>query len=357
MPSRSSHDHAMELRQGAPEEARPAPSLSQRACRATALSFALLSMGAFLPAQAALAAPAGHPATRGQADAVTNVSASYNFTTLDDHADATFNQLLGVNDFGVIAGYFGSGSPAATHPNKGYRVEPYSGATFVSENYPGSQQTQVTAINDWGNTVGFYATPGGANYGFLDESGVMSKVADPMTSSNPPVNQLLGLNNEGQAVGFYNDAKGNSHAYIWDRHSKEFTPVTPPGATSATATAINDHGAVAGFFTQADGDTAGFIGQRGHWKVVQFPGSKNTQIFGLNDQGKAVGTYAAAHNQTHGFIYSNGASTTLDDPNGVGSTVVNGLNNIGTVVGFYTDAKGDTDGFVASAHVVGIPTP
>ena len=46
----------------------------------------------------------------------------YSFTTLDNAHDPTFNQLLGINDEGTIAGYFGSGMPG--HPNKGYVLLP-----------------------------------------------------------------------------------------------------------------------------------------------------------------------------------------------------------------------------------------
>jgi hypothetical protein len=49
----------------------------------------------------------------------------------------TFNQDLGINNSGVIVGYFGSG--AAGHPNQGYTVvPPYGQANFTSENFPGS---------------------------------------------------------------------------------------------------------------------------------------------------------------------------------------------------------------------------
>ncbi len=304
---------------------------------------------AALPPTTALAAPA-------QVMAIPNVSAHYSFTTLGDPKDPTFNQLLGINDFGEISGYFGSGSPAATHPNKGYTLAPYSASLFSNENFTGSQQTQVTAINDWGNTVGFYALPSGANYGFLDEGGVTSSVSDPLTTSKPPVNQLLGINNDGEAAGFYNDAKGNAHAYTWDRVTRAFTAVDVPGATSATATAINDHGTVGGFFTEANGNVASFIKQGANWKTFEVPGSTTTELFGLNDAGTAVGMYVGQHKQTFGFIYADGAVKTISDPDGLGSTVVNGLNNLGAVVGFYTDAKGNTDGFIASAHTVGIPT-
>jgi hypothetical protein len=36
-------------------------------------------------------------------------TATYTYTTLNNSNDLTFNQLLGINDSGVIAGYFGSG--------------------------------------------------------------------------------------------------------------------------------------------------------------------------------------------------------------------------------------------------------
>ena len=309
-----------------------------------------------IAAGATLAPITAAAASATPAPALADTSSHYSFLTLGDPKDPTFNQLLGINDFGEIAGYFGSGSPATVHPNKGFTVAPYSGNTFTNENFTGSQQTQVTAINDWGNTVGFYAQPSGANYGFLDEDGVTSSVTDPLTTSKPPVDQLLGLNNNGQAVGFYNDAKGNSHAYTWDRVTRIFTPVTPPGATSATATAINDHGTVAGFFTKANGQVVSFIKRPGGpWTTVAVPGSATTQIFGLNDQGVAVGMYVGQHKQTYGFVYSGGTLSSVSDPDGSGSTIVNGLNNSGDLVGFYTDSKGNTDGFMAAPRLVGIP--
>jgi uncharacterized membrane protein len=319
-----------------------------------AIALGLLGVaGAVLPAQAAVAAPVQPSGPT----APINASANYSFTTLDNPADPTFNQLLGINDFGVIAGYFGNGFPAATHPSKGYLVAPYSGASFTDENYPGSQQTQVTAINDWGNTVGFYASTAGANFGFLDEGGVMTSVSDPNTTSKPAINELLGLNNQGAAVGFYTDAKSNAHAYEWHRKTGVFTAIVPFGSSSATATAINDHGTVAGVYSETNGNQAGFILKGTTDMSIEFPGALDTEILGLNNEGTVVGIYRGAHNQTHGFIYSAGVYKTLDDPDAVGTTLVNGINNLGTVVGFYIDAKGNTDGFVAYPNVAGVPTP
>ena len=84
-------------------------------------------------------------------------STKYRFETLDNQADATFNQLLGINQHGLIAGYFGSG--AQGHPNKGYLlVAPYGQGNYRNENWPESSQTQVTGLNDRGVTVGFWST-------------------------------------------------------------------------------------------------------------------------------------------------------------------------------------------------------
>jgi hypothetical protein len=53
-----------------------------------------------------------------------NPAWNYTFQTLNDANDPTFNQLLGINDSAVIAGYLGSGTPPTTHPNKGYVLSP-----------------------------------------------------------------------------------------------------------------------------------------------------------------------------------------------------------------------------------------
>ena len=55
----------------------------------------------------------------------------------------------------------------------------------------------------------------------------------------------------------------------------------------------------------------------------------------------------------HGFVLTNPMGPhshwqSIDDPNGVGSTLVNGINAAGDLVGFYTDAAGNTDGMLAT---------
>jgi hypothetical protein len=82
-------------------------------------------------------------------------------------------------------------------------------------------------------------------------------------------------------------------------------------------------------------------------QTIDFPGSTSTQAFGLNDHGQVVGAYVDAAGAMHGFLLSKGQFQSIDDPFGVGTTLVNGINDFGALVGFYMDAAGNTDGFLA----------
>jgi hypothetical protein len=290
------------------------------------------------------------------------------FSTLDNAADPTFNQLLGINNRGLIAGYFGSG--AAGHPNKGYLLDlAHPNRTFINENFPGSTQTQVTGLNDLGVTVGFWsdmnnANATNANFGFYKKGGRFHTVNFPTAfNSTPPVNQLLGVNDHNVAVGFYTDAKGNNHGYTFSIARHRFHAVKIRGAVSVTATAINNWGDIAGFFTNRAGATKSFLWTRGRLITFAHRGATMTQAFGVNDHREVVGAYTvgkAENALTHGFTWTpRHGFTTVDNPNGRGTTTINGLNNAGHLVGFYTDAKGNTHGFLLARqhHVAPAPMP
>ena len=302
--------------------------------------------GALLAAGPAFAATASHHAT-----AATN----YTFTTLDDQADPTFNQLLGINGHHVIAGYFGSGADAQ-HPNKGYVLKPpYGQANYTNENFPGSAQTQVVAINNIGDTAGFWVTANGTNHGFVRWNGVFENLNDPKTPhAAGSVNQLLGVNDNGVAVGFYNDAAGNSHAYQVNQATRVFTAIKIPGATSAVATGISKGGYITGFATDAANVTTSWLrSPTGQLTTFQFPGGSDTEAFGLNPQKQIVGSYVDGKGVMHGFVLTSPQGPTshwqkIDDPHGIGSTVLNGINGAGDLVGFYTDSAGNTDGMLAT---------
>ena len=285
---------------------------------------------------------------------------SYRFATHDNTRDLTFNQLLGINDEGVIAGYFGSG--AQGHPNKGYLLLPPHGqGSYVNENFPGSVQTQVTGLNNRGVTVGFWSSMNTAsmtnnNFGFVESDGHFRNADFPTGSpASPPVDQLLGVNDNDVAVGFYTDANGNNHGYEYNINASRFSTVVDPSAPGAslTAAAINDRGDVAGFYTNpGTGNTDGFLLSHGHFTDLAVSGASSTMALGVSNYDEVVGVYTVGSGSSavmHGFTWTpqHGFST-VDDPHGMGTTTINGVNDFGQLVGFYVDANGNTDGFLAT---------
>jgi hypothetical protein len=111
--------------------------------------------------------------------------------------------LPGINNEGVIAGYFGSG--AQGHPNIGYLL---TLAGYQRENVPSSVQTPVTGLNDSGVTVGFSASMNNAslvndNFGLVDVDGHFRNGDFPTVSpATPPVDQLVGFYVDGNTDGF-----------------------------------------------------------------------------------------------------------------------------------------------------------
>jgi hypothetical protein len=304
--------------------------------------------------------------TTGSMQMSSTVASSYQVVTLNNHRDLTFNQLLGINNEGVIAGYFGSG--AAGHPNKGYQLlPPFAQGDFRNENFPRSVQTQVTGLNDNGVTVGFWSRQNTAsmannNFGFVSFHGHFFNVNFPTgTPAKPPVDQLLGVNNSDIAVGFFTNSSGVNRGYEFNIRTGRFSRVLPPGASnsnlgaSLTAAGINNRGDVAGFYahpTQSNPNQVdAFLKLRfGRFITLAYPGASMTQAFGVNDSDEVVGSYTVGTGNsavTHGFVWQNGTFHTVDIGGGATATTINGVNDEGDLVGFYTDAKGNTDGFLA----------
>ena len=310
----------------------------------------LLAAGVTIGTVVALTSTAAHATNydhQGDRDDRARMAAPYTFHTINDPADPTFNQLLGINDHGRIVGYFGSGMPG--HPNRGYVVKGTpENPQFRNENFPGSAQTQVVGVNDDGTTVGFWVDGAGANFGFVLRDGKFTSVTNPATPAGAPFDQLLGVNRRGIAVGFYNDAEGASHGYTYDTRTGRFSPVVlPVTADSVTATGINASGDISGFYVSGK-VTTGFLLRHGHLQRLSFGAKSNTQALGANDADQVVGSYVDGAGSMHGFLWSKDRGLrTIDDPHATGGTLVNGLNNAGQLVGFYVNGAGNTDGFLA----------
>ncbi|HXZ15446.1 MAG TPA: hypothetical protein VEH77_05655, partial [Roseiarcus sp.] len=271
------------------------------------------------------------------------------FTTINDPADkpfngATFTNLLGINNSGLIAGFYGSGQ--AGDPNTGFLLTLPD--TFTPDNFPPPfVQSQMTGLNDIGVHTGYtYPTNNGVpvdfQFGFYETGGKFTMVNNPKTpdcsvpgACDPGViteNQLLGLTNKDLAVGFYNDRHGVSHGYTYNIATNTFSAnIDDPNASltngGTVAAAINNSDEIAGFYTDSMGNINGFLYNAGAFTTVDAPGAAETQLLGLNDNGLAVGFYCTAVNASgcvggtmHGLIFNSltDTFTTVDAPLGIG---------------------------------------
>jgi hypothetical protein len=349
MDARSTNNHHPAA---AMENAAMFKSLATRTCKPV---IALAALSSLLPAAIGFAGPAS---AAGRAPIFANHSQpmmasarSYTFETLDNKRDLTFNQLLGIDDAGLIVGYFGSGA-SPQHPNKGYTLKPpYTQmGDYHGENFPGSTQTQVTGLNQKNDTCGFWVDANGNNFGFIEWNGVFTSYTDPNIGTGT-VTQILGINNAGTAVGFYTDGSGVNHGFKLNQATGKFTEILITDATNVTVSGINDNGNLTGFATTQTGKVVGFLIKNNALTEFSFPKAVATNPLGISDSDEIVGSFVDRANATHGFTLTdplmNAKFQQIDDPNGIGNTVVNGVNSSGQLVGFYVDGAGNTDGFLA----------
>lgn len=298
----------------------------------TTLITACSGVGSMMPSDTASSAARSSVAEAGS---------TYKFRTIDNPADLTFNQLLGIDRAKTIVGYYGSG--ATGHLNKGYRVTPpFKTSDFTNENFPHSRQTQVTVINGSNDTAGFWVDRKKVNHGFIHWNGKFKSYS--WTGSS--VTQILGLNNSGIAVGFYSSGSANV-GFELDRLTGNYTSVAPAGATNVTATSINNEDQVVGFY-KSGSSTVGFLKNGNSYTKLKYPKATITMPFGINNHGDVAGAYVDGSGATHGFLLVSATHvwTSYDDPNGVGTTTINGLNDRRDMVGFYVDSSGNTDGML-----------
>jgi probable HAF family extracellular repeat protein len=160
-----------------------------------------------------------------------------------------------------------------------------------------------------------------------------------------------GINDRGQIVGFYIDADGRGHGFLWDKG--RFTPIDVPGAAASTATDINNRGQIVGEY----GDdpfvpTAlhGFLLSGGDFTTFDAPAVPFSTPTSINNAGQIAGFTSTGpvlpQAEVHGFLLARGVMgpfTPIDFP-GTQRTLAWGLNDRGQIVGLYENPDAGPDG-------------
>ena len=179
--------------------------------------------------------------------------------------------------------------------------------------------TQANAINNRGEIVGNVKTSvRGPPHGWLDENGTISDHDVPGSGQT----SLNGVNDYGDIVGwYYGDIIVNNSAfsgvgspgqYRFIEQNGQFYTFDVPNSGSTVLLGINDRDQLVGSY---DEGTHSFFYAHGTLTPVAVPDAVKTTIGGLNDFGEIVGTYTNQAGNTHEFIDYNGRYATFDVPN------------------------------------------
>jgi hypothetical protein len=259
--------------------------------------------------------------------------------TVIDPTGNSFINLLGINNGGTIAG-FDNNAPA-----QGFTlVLPNN---FSSENFPGSTSSMVTGINQNGDTVGIYTDAAGNTHGFTDIGGSFKTVDNP---ASPVFNQGLGINNSDETVGYYAPTQlGTTGQIAYSQSGGVFSNVNSllPANFNSQAVGVNNVGNIVGFFMPTATTSVGFLDVGGTISMIDPFGSTFTPALGINNLGEIVGFYLDGSSVQHGYIDIGGVFTSFDPPAST-NTTINGVNDLGDIVGFYTDANDNVIGFVGT---------
>ena len=282
--------------------------------------------------------------------------------TLDNAHDVTFNQLLGINDQGLIAGYFGSG--AQGHPNKGYLLlPPYGQRNYVNENFPrlgpdpghrperqrrhGRLLVQHEQRQHDQRQLRLLGADGQLPQRRLPDRRRGQPAGGPAARRQRPATSRSASGPTRQ---------GNNHGYEYNIKTHRFSTVTDqadPGA-SLTAAAINKRRRRGRLLRQrrqeppTASSRCGTAGSSTCPSPARRPPWRSASTTTTRSSASTPSAPAAARPCTASPGSPAQGFRTVDDPHGIGTTTINGVNNAGQLVGFYVDAAGNTDGFLAT---------
>jgi probable HAF family extracellular repeat protein len=229
-----------------------------------------------------------------------------------------------INDRGQIVGISRTAGDQDTH------MFLYDGDSLIdlSATYnigSGAYASSANAINRAGEIAG--TMPSG------DAMLLRQGVVTDLGRAGASYSIALGINNAGQAVGYYASPEFALHAFVYD--GDRLTDLGPAGPEAlSVATAINRSGTITGHATSTFRiPSHAFIYSGDVMRDITPFGSVESYGEGINDRGDVVGEYLTSDGTAfHAFLYSDGAFTDIAASNSP-ETVAYGINNHGQVVG------------------------
>jgi probable HAF family extracellular repeat protein len=189
--------------------------------------------------------------------------------------------LSDVNDLGEAVGIFADDETGAILSY----FRSADGEITVLPEIPDAIFVEATGINNAGVIVGFYRGPDFSAHGFILQDGIYTTYDYP----GAQFTLLTRINNRGQITGFGLDPDGHRRGSVLQNGTT--TTIEVPGSMNTRALGINHHGQVVGYYDDEDFVAHGFLFKNGVYTTLDFPGALDTVLYDINDQGVICGTY------------------------------------------------------------------
>ena len=216
-----------------------------------------------------------------------------------------------------------------------------SGGAITTVTVPGALETYLVGISNNGVAVGFYVDSSGNTHGLevLANGTLVYPFDDP---NGATTTAFFGVNNSGTIVG-YDSSNSLPAIQSFILSGGVYGVFSIPGCGSPFIPAgihdINDSGDVAG--SCGPSLVSGYIQTSGNAPVVfTLPGALDVDAEGINNLDQVVGEYVTPSGTTRGYGFirnADGTYTLVDYPGGVYSTAFSGINDAGVLVGDWRD--------------------
>jgi probable HAF family extracellular repeat protein len=217
--------------------------------------------------------------------------------------------------------------------------------TFVPIVVPGAQATGARGINTRGDIVGYFTDASGSAHGFLFVYGSFTSIDVPVPGAIHTV--ANGINSRGDIVGHCVDSTGVTHGFLLPAHGP-FTVIDFKDAIFTTAFGINAAGDIVGQYDTSEKRYGYLLSRAGVFTSIDLPDTQGpspfgTSAFAINQRGDIVGSFfdGAVHGyllsesrRCHTHTRSRRCRTTLDVPGGI-NTQARGITPQGDIVGNY----------------------
>jgi len=215
------------------------------------------------------------------------ILAGAKLTTVDNKGCSAISGTGGISFYGINSA--GEAAGWCTSSKTGLDIGfVYSKGKFTPVNFPKSDGTQATGINDKGEVVGLYLDSAGLSHGF-SKIGARYKSINVKGGTNTVA---WGVNNAGQITVYTTNSAGTFDAYLVT--GTKFKKIDNPGA-GTTGTIVHtpaNNGDIDGTYYDTTGTEKGWLLHKGKYYDVVDPGGVS-RADGLNDKSELVGRYGS----------------------------------------------------------------